>query len=249
MHSAAARTLLCISLTHLPSKYLLVPPGADFKPSDPHADDEQVGVRYSKDINRWTSPYMMSIINSKNVRRSVGLQQLYQGAASHFSPNFYYKSAMHCPNLPFAVFVAMSLLMLKVMLMVPPIRYIFSKTLAKSGTGPSAYERSASQFVYHNIAKASNGTRLGTTWRVVDPGYCGSGQMLVQTGLLLVDGSQAAKKQPTNAADSSQGIPQLFGFITPSAAFGNRLMDNLKTCNGFDISVQEYASVEGEDHK
>lgn len=66
--------------------------------------------------------------------------------------------------------------------------------------------------------------------------------MMIETGFLLLEDARSKSKSSSGSDSSGRpiGLPQQAGFLTPAAAFGYRLVDQLKECEGFSFIIKKF---------
>ncbi len=178
----------------------------------------QLGVRWDRDIERWTGPFAMAAINARVVRRTNALLGYAYGR------DFRYHEAMSLPRGPkgffgaaaaslgtAAFFAAMTL---------PLVRAQVAKRLPAPGEGPSQETRDNGFFVTRLVGLGE--TKDGATSRKAfvtvkgsgDPGYAATARMLSESAVCLaLDG------------DAISGVG---GVLTPAACMGTRLVERLE---------------------
>jgi len=212
----------------------------------PH-DRDQFLPQYSQDINQWTAPFVMAIVNTRVVRRSYALYKQY--SQSPYGQKFSYNESVVAPNIIIACIISLFSTIGSLFLLLSPVRRLLEKFLAYTGyQGPSEEARKHTVMIFEHVAKGSDGSKLHAIFRTEDGGYGGTGTMIVETGLLLLE--DARNKITRNKAPESDGIhpigfPQQAGFLTPSSAFGYRLINRLNDCDGFEIQVKKFIPAPG----
>lgn len=191
-------------------------------------EPDQRGVRFDRDIARWTAPFVMSTFNTRVVRRS--------NALLHYGASFRYDEAMSMPKGPkglvLASAVTAGLASLVAVAAVPAGRALLAKApLARSGAGPSAKMRESGYFELLFVGEAAprdakDGARLRLEGRVAgrgDPGYGATSRMLGESALCLLE--------------DERDLPPRWGVLTPASAMGTTLVERLKKADfTFDVS-------------
>jgi short subunit dehydrogenase-like uncharacterized protein len=185
------------------------------KPDSP----DQRGVRYDRDLGRWTAPFVMSAVNTRVVRRSNALLDCAYGK------DFRYSESMSFPKgtkgLVGASMVTGGLgAFVAAAAFAPTRELLVKKVLPKPGEGPSKEARDAGYFEVHLIAETEpnesakkerySGKVVGTS----DPGYGETAKMLGESALCL-------------ALDDEKLEPR-YGVLTPASAMGMRLVERLR---------------------
>jgi short subunit dehydrogenase-like uncharacterized protein len=179
---------------------------------------DQVGVRYDRDLQRWTGLFAMAAINARVVRRTNALLDYAYGR------DFRYAEAMSFPRGPKGFFgaasVSLGTLGFFAALSVPPVRRLVMKKLPAPGEGPSKETRDSGFFVTRLVGTAEAvgappPPKVFVTVRGTgDPGYAATARMLGESAVCLArDGTAIA----------SGG-----GVLTPAACMGARLVERLE---------------------
>jgi short subunit dehydrogenase-like uncharacterized protein len=209
-------------------RLLLDPHGLDPErgkaPRDPFEDDQR-GVRFDKDLGRWTAPFVMAQINARVVRRSHALLREEGGGYGH---RFRYNEAMSFARGPRGL-VAASLVTAGLggffaAATFGPTRTVLERmVLPKPGEGPSREAIESGFFEMHVLAKTESGKRLrGRIAGTRDPGYGETAKMLAESAMCL-------------AKDNARLGPR-FGVLTPATAMGMRLVERLRDAGmTFDV--------------
>ncbi len=209
-------------------RLLLDPHGLDPErgkaPKDPFEDDQR-GVRFDKDLGRWTAPFVMASINARIVRRSHALLREEGGG---YGQRFRYNEAMSFARGPrglvTASLVTGGLAGFFAAAAFAPTRTILERmVLPAPGEGPSREAIESGFFEIHVLAKTESGKRLrGRIAGTRDPGYGETAKMLGESAMCL-------------AKDGARLDPR-FGVLTPATAMGMRLVERLRSAGmTFDI--------------
>jgi short subunit dehydrogenase-like uncharacterized protein len=188
---------------------------------------DQVGVRYSEELGRWTGPFVMASVNTRVVRRSNALlghpwgKDFLYSEVSAFAPGV--------KGMLSAAGVSAGLGAFLVATRVPPLRRLLEKrVLPAPGEGPSAEERERGLFEVRLIGEGRS-PRTGGTVRLEgtvaaqgDPGYAATSRMLAESALCL-------------AFDE---LPAEGGILTPASSMGARLIERLRRA-GMTFEVRE----------
>ncbi len=189
---------------------------------------DQRGVRYDKDLGRWTAPFVMSAINTRIVRRSNALL----GGA--YGPDFRYSESMSFPKgakgLLGASLLTAGLGAFVAAAAFAPTRELLAKrVLPKAGEGPSKEKRDAGYFEVHLLAEtevdesAKKERLAGKVVGTSDPGYGETAKMLGESALCL-------------ASDTAH-LEDRFGVLTPASAMGMHLVERLRAA-GMTFAVE-----------
>jgi short subunit dehydrogenase-like uncharacterized protein len=193
------------------------PHGLDPEPRRGRPEErDQLGVRYSEELGRWTGPFVMAAVNTRVVRRSNALlgypwgQDFLYSEAASFSrgPKGLLTAAAMAGGLG-AFFLAASVPALR--------RQLERRVLPAPGTGPSAEqrERGCFELLLLGEGQAQAGGRVKLEGRVAaqgDPGYAATSRMLAEAALCLAFDPLA-----------SEG-----GVLTPASSMGMKLVERLR---------------------
>lgn len=182
------------------------------RPAKPIERDPR-GVRYNRDIKAWTTPSPMGTSDTRAVRRSGvlnGQDIVYQEFATY--PN--YLGALGF-NTIFSLFGAA--------MGIRPVRNFLQKKMPP-GTGPSEAEMDAGWFELRVLGTSDSGHKAMVTLKGKgDAGNRITVKCLCESALAL-------------AVDETK-LPQAFGVLTPSVAFGEVLPRRLQGA-GIEIIAQ-----------
>eukprot|EP00475_Leptophrys_vorax_P045390 TRINITY_DN93_c0_g2_i1.p1 TRINITY_DN93_c0_g2~~TRINITY_DN93_c0_g2_i1.p1 ORF type:complete len:437 (-),score=126.22 TRINITY_DN93_c0_g2_i1:18-1151(-) len=196
-------------------EYLLNPrDDPKFPPrTKPRKQEERKRLFYSEDSKVWVTEFVMSIANTRVVRRSW---RLFENSEHSYGPNFCYQTeGMHCFFSIFAVLMACFMYVFELLVVHKPVRTLLKRILPKSGEGPSdwilKYSKTKIRIVGEIDAPddASNKKKKKAAVEITagEMGYKGTSEMFVECGLLLTNG-----KTRING-----------GIVTPAFAFGVEL--------------------------
>jgi short subunit dehydrogenase-like uncharacterized protein len=182
---------------------------------------DQRGVRFDRDINRWTGPFVMAAINTRVVRRSNALLGYAWGR------DFRYSEAMSMPNAVAATMLTAGLGTFVGLAAIKPIRGVMKKMLPAPGEGPSKEKRDKGFFKVRVVgtSETNNGTPptklLGIVAGTSDPGYGETAKMLAESAVCLAKDRLDAKG----------------GVLTPASCMGMTLVERLRKA-GMTFEVQ-----------
>ncbi|MCU0682176.1 MAG: saccharopine dehydrogenase NADP-binding domain-containing protein [Polyangiaceae bacterium] len=182
-------------------------------------ESDQVGARWSDELNAWTAPFLMAAINTRVVRRSNALLDYAYGE------RFRYREAMVTAPGPKGALAAAAvtggLAGFVAAAAFRPTRRLLERVLPAPGEGPSKAQREAGYFRTHVIASTDvrgegapvrvRGLIEGTS----DPGYGETAKMLSEAATCL-------------ALDDDK-LASPGGVLTPAACFGMRLVERLRS--------------------
>lgn len=182
---------------------------------------DQSSVRFNELANAWTAPFIMSVINTRIVRRSNALMKYPYGKDFRYNESVlmgkgglgWLKSATYTAGL--GAFLAASSF--------GPTRHmVIEKLLPKPGEGPSKEERENGFFNILLIGRTKDGEIFKA--RVTgdrDPGYGSTSKMISESAACLA-------KDELDVAG---------GFWTPASAMGRKLRDRLTTHAGLRFEI------------
>ena len=182
---------------------------------------DQAGVRFDKDFDMWTGPFVMASINTRVVRRSHALLGLPWGQDFRYSEVM--TTGKGTAGLSRAVSVAGGIVAFMAALAFPFTRPAVEKRLPSPGEGPSKEARDKGHFKMRLIALGGHGVVRGLVGDQRDPGYGSTAVMLSEAALcLLLDDAQ---------------LPGEGGILTPATAMGMRLVERLRAA-GMTFEVE-----------
>eukprot|EP00450_Noctiluca_scintillans_P040323 CAMPEP_0194480348 /NCGR_PEP_ID=MMETSP0253-20130528/3175_1 /TAXON_ID=2966 /ORGANISM="Noctiluca scintillans" /LENGTH=409 /DNA_ID=CAMNT_0039319717 /DNA_START=48 /DNA_END=1277 /DNA_ORIENTATION=+ len=182
----------------------------------PRAEDEdQFDARLDEDLQVWTSPFMMSQINTRVVRRS--------NALLHYGSGFSYGEAGRAKDEKVAEKAAKST---QAQRATPDMWKVLDRLrlegkMPKQGEGPSAEVRAKSWFKHNIVATAADGRKLLVQVRGGDPGYGETAKMISESALCLLEDHEHMPRG---------------GILTSAAAGGELLIKRLQAV-GIDFEV------------
>lgn len=200
-----------------------------------------MGFGYDSNLNLWTAPFLMSIINSKVVRRSYGLSNGYYGSNFHYAEGSgrRFVTAMIYTIVTYVIIAAM---------MIPPLRWAAKKYGLQPGQGPSKEERENGFFKFRvvGVSEAKGGVKPAVVKATLqgkgDGGYKLTSVMVAEAALcLLLDldlGKDKSSRTRKSRSGMQVGFPMEFegGVLTPSTSMGYYLVDRLNQ-NGMSFTL------------
>ncbi len=198
-------------------------------------DGERHGVRQPNVVvptrdelsGDWAAPFFMASVNTKVVHRTHAL------LGRPWGDDFRYDEAIMTGGGPVGLAKASAVAagtagVAGVSAIGPLRRQLQQRVLPKPGTGPDEAAREAGFFNIRFYGRTSDGRTITT--KVTgdrDPGYGSTAKMLSETALAFLD---------PDATNGVESVPQA-GFLTPATAFGDSLVDRLRTHAGLTFSV------------
>ncbi len=191
-------------------------------PADMRRGPRQPNVTLPKldDVSgAWVAPFVMASINTRIVQRSHAL------LGRPWGDDFTYDEAMIMGDGPVGAVKAAALVGglggFMGLAAIGPVRSLLQKyVLPKPGTGPSPEAQEAGFFDIRFFGRTDDDEAIET--RVTgdaDPGYGSTAKMLGETAIALVEGAGPG------------------GFLTPSTAFGDDLIERLRARAGLTFDV------------
>jgi short subunit dehydrogenase-like uncharacterized protein len=194
--------------------YALYPPGTAPGKDGP----DQSGARFDPDFRRWTSPFIMALVNTRVVRRSNALLGFPWGE------DFRYDEAVLNRSRLQALRAALASGAGTVALALGPTRKLAQRFLPAPGEGPSRKQREAGYYelYFHGLhpSDRSGDMRVKVTGDM-DPGYGSTSKMLAEAAVSL-------------ARDKSR---MGGGLWTPASAMGEQLLQRLVDNAGLTFEV------------
>jgi short subunit dehydrogenase-like uncharacterized protein len=187
------------------------------------AQPEGESAKYDDLAKSWTGPFMMAVINTKNVHRTNAL------LGHAWGKDFQYDERVMTGDGPKgkqrAKKMALANRVQTAMLNFGPTRSLLRRfALPKPGEGPDKNAREKGRYEIHFIGQSTNGKAL----RAVvtgdrDPGYGSTSKMIAESALCL-------------AGDHSHALAA-GGVWTPGAAMGEQLRKRLEEKAGLTFSL------------
>lgn len=176
-------------------------------------EGDQRGVRFDKDFDMWTAPFVMAAINTRIVRRSHALLGLPWGDQFRYSEVM--STGKGVTGFQRAAAIAAGVAGFFALVALPITRPMIEKRLPAPGEGPSKEEREKGFFKTRLIALGEGRQVRGIVEGFQDPGYGATAIMLSESALCLaLDGAKL----------ESPG-----GILTPASAMGVRLIERLRS--------------------
>ena len=173
---------------------------------------DQTGVRFDKDFDMWTAPFLMAAINTRIVRRGHALMGLPWGEDFRYSEVM--STGKGAKGWSRAVAFAGGTVAFMGAIAIPFTRPLVEKRLPSPGEGPSQDTRDKGFFKTRLVALGDGEAVRGLVADKRDPGYGSTAVMLSESALCLaLDGAQL----------QSEG-----GIRTPAATMGMRLVERLR---------------------
>jgi short subunit dehydrogenase-like uncharacterized protein len=182
---------------------------------------DQTGVRFDKDFDMWTAPFLMAAINTRMVRRGHALMGLPWGEDFRYSEVM--STGKGAKGWSRAVAFAGGMIAFMGAVALPFTRPLVEKRLPSPGEGPSKEARDKGFFKTRLVALGDGEAVRGLVADQRDPGYGSTAVMLSESALCLaLEGAQL----------QCEG-----GIRTPAATMGMRLVERLRAA-GMTFEIQ-----------
>jgi short subunit dehydrogenase-like uncharacterized protein len=191
---------------------------------------DQVGVKYSEELQSWTGPFVMASVNTRVVRRTHALLGRPWGEDFRYSEVQAFGGGPR--GLARASAMTAGLGALVGSLTVKPLRKLVERRLPAVGEGPSAEARERGFFEAHLRGEGTSrrtGGRVRLCGKVAargDPGYAATAVMLSQAALCL----------------AQDALPAAGGVHTVGTAMGMTLVERLRRA-GMTFEVKELGAA------
>jgi short subunit dehydrogenase-like uncharacterized protein len=175
-------------------------------------------ARFDADIGAWATPFIMGAANTRVVRRSAGLLELWnEGYGPEFRYQEYQKfSPPMARAKSFAILASMGIL--QAGLQASFTRRLLQALAPKPGQGPSQKTMDNGSFRCDLVGIAADGRKVyGIVSDKGDPGNRATMKFLCESALGLALN-----------ADQLPGAPQRGGVLTPATGLGDILVDRLR---------------------
>lgn len=184
-----------------------------------------MGFGYAKDVHMWTAPFIMSVINSKVVRRSNELMNGYYGK------NFKYHEGLAFKSMFVSLFITTIMIVFVISIMFSPVRYLIKKFALQPGQGPSKEAQEKGWFKTKLVGKSeSKAIVKGSIYGKGDPGYKVTSMFVSQAALCILHDMKLDQSKENKV--KGQG-----GVLTPASAMGQKLIDRLSK-NGIEFKIE-----------
>ncbi len=192
-------------------------PDPSFKGRDKR---DQQGVVYSKELGKWTAPFLMAGVNTRIVRRSNALMGFAYG--QDFSYTETMPTGSGASGYLMAKAISSAVKSIAFMSITALGRTVLGVFLPSQGEGPNVDPESPGFYaIQFNGETALNERMVVTVDGDADPGYGSTSKMLAEAGVCL-------------ALDRSRVKG---GFWTPSSAMGDALLARLEEKAGLTFKV------------
>ena len=179
----------------------------------PRSEPDPMRPKHEPEFGVWTAPFVMSMINTRVVRRSNAV------AGYRYGRGFRYREVMSTGAGPLgaasAAGVAAGIAALFGGLSFKPTRALLDRLLPDPGEGPSEKAQREGRFRLRLRAEtAEGGSVAATVGAPTDPGYSATAVMLAESALAL--------------ALEGDNLPDKTGVLTPATGIGRPLIERLR---------------------
>jgi short subunit dehydrogenase-like uncharacterized protein len=169
--------------------------------------------QYDDDLGCWTAPFMMGAINTRIVRRSAALMDM---DGQPYGPDFLYQEYQRASGRLKAKALTLGMGAMFGLAQRRLGRKILKTFGPKPGEGPSEKSMDNGWFTLKLVGATASGKRVtGVVSGQGDPGNRTTVRCLCEAGLLL--------------ATRRDELPDHAGFLTPATAFGDALVEALRS--------------------
>ena len=171
-------------------------------------------VRWDNSFNKWTSPFLMSGVNTRVVQRTNAIAEFSYGKNFRYNEVSSFDSGLN--GFLKAFNMLMILFFLQLSLRTNLLIWIFKKTIfPKPGEGPSKHKMKNGFFKmkiigFINKIRKNSVTVTGDS----DPGYSATAKMLTESAICILL--------------NENKIPKKYGVLTPASGIGLILIERLK---------------------
>ena len=171
-------------------------------------------VRWDNSFNKWTSPFLMSGVNTRVVQRTNAIAEFSYGKNFRYNEVSSFDSGLN--GFLKAFNMLMTLFFLQLSLRTNLLIWIFKKTIfPKPGEGPSKHKMKNGFFKmkiigFINKIRKNSVTVTGDS----DPGYSATAKMLTESAICILL--------------NENRIPKKYGVLTPASGIGLILIERLK---------------------
>lgn len=179
----------------------------------PRSEPDPLRPKQEPEFGVWTAPFVMSMINTRVVRRSNAL------AGYRYGRDFRYREVMSTGSGPLGAVTAAGVTAgigaLFGGLSFKPTRALLDRLLPDPGEGPSERAQREGRFRLRLRAEtAAGGAVKATVSAPSDPGYSATAVMLAESALAL--------------AFDGKDLPDAAGVLTPATGIGRPLIERLR---------------------
>lgn len=192
-------------------------PGTDAAPRAKQPFDIRVvrGKSVDPTVKGTLAPFIAGMYNTRVVRRSNALL----GGA--YGPGFRYQETLGLIRLPVVSAVAAGVVTLGYAIglsafALPPVRRLLDVVLPKPGNGPGQLVKNNGALTCETYSRTTTGARYKAVFHSdYDPGYEMTAVIIGEAAIALIE--------------DSDRLPAIAGVLTPAAAFGDVLVERLRT--------------------
>ncbi len=182
---------------------------------------DQRGVEFSKELGKWTAPFMMAGINTRIVRRSNALMDFIYGKDFTYTETM--PTGAGASGYLAAKAISTAVKSIAFMSITALGRSVLGILLPSQGEGPKVDPDKPGFYVIHLHGETADGEKMiAKVTGDADPGYGSTSKMLAEAGVCL-------------ALDD---LETAGGFWTPSSAMGAKLLTRLCDSAGLTFSIE-----------
>ena len=201
----------------LNNPFLLNPPGTAPKDASMHRDP--LGTYHDPDFNAWLGLFVMGPVNTRVVRRSLGLR----GETASYQEYLRFGRSLIAGAIAGSFGVGSKIG--TGLLEISPLRKLAQRMMAKPGEGPSAASMARGFFKIELIGQSTQGHKLRVLiGDSLDAGNGATVKMMCESALAM--------------AEDERKLPKTAGVITPSFALGDVLEKRLAAA-GMRVEISE----------
>jgi len=186
---------------------------------------DQTSVKFSKELDLWTAPFMMASINTRVVRRSNALMGFEYGKDFRYSESM--ATSKGAVGYMAAKTISTGIKAIAFTSITAAGRSVLGWLLPSQGEGPTVDPENPGFYIIQFRGETEDGRTFSTNLTGdSDPGYGSTSKMLAEAGVCLA-------KDKLNIEG---------GFWTPASAMGDALLERLQESAGMTFEVLESPS-------
>ena len=170
-------------------------------------------VKWDKNMNLWTCPFIMSGVNTRVVRRSNALMGFLYGDNFKYSEVYSFSKGFSGFIKSLSMLIGIACLKLAISFR-PSLWLLRTFFLPAPGNGPSKKNRESGHFKVVLVGSIADNKISVTVTGDRDPGYAATARMLTESALCMLL--------------ERKTIPDVSGVLTPAAGIGDILVSRLK---------------------
>ena len=179
-------------------------------------------VKWDKNMNLWTCPFIMSGVNTRVVRRSNALMGFLYGDNFKYSEAYSFSKGFSGFIKSLSMLIGIACLKLAISFR-PSLWLLRTFFLPAPGNGPSKKNMESGHFKVVLVGSIADNKISVTVTGDRDPGYAATARMLTESALCMLL--------------ERKTIPDVSGVLTPAAGIGDILVSRLKD-NGITFKIE-----------